>query len=311
MFICRLGISTCFFTILLLSSCSMNGPDTSVPRKWSGSEFWQAIGLSSDRHEQNKILHQYSVNIDTKIGDCMQEKGFTYIFDSSENPPDFGFSLSREQFAKEFGFGMARGAVIFEELTHKNERLQNRKQEYLDSLTDEELQRYTVALEGTIPAGTSENNSTGYTGCRSEVHSFIEDAPWITNAEWLNEVTLELERHIEDDHHIIGFNRQWFECMSKMGYVEWSSERNLADSLSDEFIKILQQVSSPDTSIDFFRSLTDLDDRSTIIYRKFAEREIELATISYQCVMEYEHLENEYYRKLENSILNSNPPPNI
>ena len=313
MFDSRLITSIMFLATIILVSCSGSDSDTSSTRRWAGSLFAEAIDLPGAVSDQIMAETNHTNQINKLIGECMNENGFEYVVqhtDPNEYIEAFGFGLSREQFASEFGFGMSRGAVVSEEMSLSQRRWQDRKQDYLDSLIPEDLDTYKIALEGDPSLESSEDGAKGTNGCRVEAHSSLETPLWITRADWLNEVSIELDRRVKDDHRFKMFDQQWSDCMSRMGYDDWSSERDLADSLDDEFVDLFQHLTLEDPDSRSFEFLTALDDNSAAAYRDFIAREVELATVSYSCTSVYEDAEYEIYDELERAILESNPPPN-
>ena len=134
-------------------------------------------------------------------------------------------------------------------------------------MTPADLDAYKIALEGDPSLESSEDGANGTNGCRAEAHSSLETPLWITHADWLTEVSDELFDAAESDQRLKRLDQQWSNCMSTMGHDDWSSERDLADSLADEFEVLVRHLTSVPRSFGFF---TALDDNSAADYRRFA-----------------------------------------
>ena len=310
MFDSRVITFSVLLIMVILVSCSGSDSDTSSTRRWSGTLFLEAIDWTGTVIDQFIDQTNHTNKINELIGGCMHESGFEYVVqhtDPNEYIEAFGFGISRQQYASEFGFGISRGAMVGEEMSLSQRREQDQQRDYLDSLTPAEFDAYKIALEGDPSQETSEDGANGTNGCRAEAHSSLETPLWITHTDWLTEVSDELFDAAESDQRFKRLDQQWSDCMSTMGHDDWSSERDLDDSLTDEFEDLVRHLTPNPRSFGFF---TALDDNSASDYRDFTTREIELATVSYSCVSEYADEEYQIYEELERAILESNPPPN-
>ena len=303
------------FVATILVSCSGNDPEPASTRRWSGTLFRNAIGTPVSPSDQIIAETNYVNEIKNVIAECMQERGFQFFVQHSDPNDDIdttGIELSRERFAMEFGFAISRSAVANQASSTRHNNELERHRDYLVSLPPEELKAYEIALTGDPLSDSSGEESSGIEGCDAKARSSVELPSWFTYHDWLNEVAIELDRRVKEDQRFKMFDQQWADCMSEIGYDEWSSERELADSLSNEFVDLLQRLEEEQSKSDPYSTvnLATLDSHSAARYDDFAAREVELAVVSYSCVAEYEHAENQVYDELERVILESNPPPN-
>ena len=309
------NIAYVLLVAIVLVSCSGNDPEPASARRRLGTVFRDAIGAPVSPSDRIIAETSYVNKIKNVITECMQERGFQFFVQHSDPNDDIdtsGIELSRERFAMEFGFGISRSAVANQASSSRHNNELERHKDYLVSLPPEELKAYKIALTDDPLSDSSGEKSSGIEGCDAKARSSVEPPPWFNSHDWLNEVAIQLDRRVKEDQRFKMFDQQWADCMSEIGYDEWSSERELADSLSNEFVDLLQRLEEEQSKSDPYSTvnLAALDGHSAAIYDDFAAREVELAVVSYSCVAEYEHAENQVYDELERAILESNPPPN-
>ena len=190
---------------------------------------------------------------------------------------------------------------------------QDRKQSYLDSLASEDFEAYETAL-GVDPSldllGRGPIAIGGTDGCTAEAYSSTEPPPWINYSHWLNEVSIELSQRSQADQRLKIFDQQWSECMSELGFDNWSSPEDLVDSLNTDFIELLDHLSAEHTKSALLTGfdLAALDGDSATAFDNFTEKEIELAIPNYDCTVEFWDSRNRIYEELERAILASNLP---
>lgn len=149
---------------------------------------------------------------------CMREQGFEYKPVDYSQFEDLGSALAfeGEEFAKEYGFGIATSIDgNFEELA---ESFVDPNQEYLLSLSGGEQEAYFNALMGgslTIDS-FDETQEFEPAGCQGEAYE--EAFSSFANFDEFGDELDAMEQQMESDPRVVEANASWAACMFDRGY---------------------------------------------------------------------------------------------
>ena len=295
MFDSRVITFSVLLIIVILVSCSGNSSDSS-PERRSGALFHEAINVPDSFSDVNIAMVDYTNAIRVSISECMNDKGFDYIawyLDPNEYNESFGIGLKGDEFAKQFGFSIARSAIAQAEF---DSRFNSEEQKNLNSSGPEQSEAYEIALGADLSWMLGWESPRDSEGCAAEAYSSVEPPQWFRYRYWASEVTNILNRRFEADQRSKNFEHQWSKCMSELGYDDWDSQDDLILSLFADFGRLLTF------------DLADLDDKTLTILNDFTENEIALAVPSYDCTRGFRGTKNRLYEELESEILASHPP---
>lgn len=260
-------------SLSIISSCSENDSEQITGSTLPSALFREATGMPDTIGEETVILAEYENNIEDAIYECMRSKGFSYfprLVDGKHRVDSFGLDLSPDEYAEEFGFGIAKGFIA------GFATVQNREEEYLRSLNRPEFEAYMVALHGEQaldPPGTA---IVKIGGCQGEARTSVEKPEWFNHANWLEASFEKYYNRLIADPRIIEIDREWALCMRHAGYDVWGSFDDLGDSLTEEFGELsvnFQPTKAFNSGEEFLEAL---DEESAAAYATFQAKEIEL-----------------------------------
>lgn len=292
-------------SLFIISSCSENDSEQITGSTLPGALFREASGMPDTIGEEMIILAEYENNIEDVIYKCMRSKGFNYFprrVDGKHRVDSFGLDLSPDEYAEEFGFGIAKGFIA------GFATVQNREEEYLRSLNRPEFEAYMVALHGEQaldPPGTA---IVKIGGCQGEARTSVEKPEWFNHANWLEASFEKYYDRLIADPRIIEIDREWALCMRHAGYDVWGSFDDLGDSLTEEFGELsvnFQPTKAFNSGEEFLEAL---DEESAAAYATFQAKEIELAIAARKCSIVNEETVTSIMNELQARILSTDAP---
>lgn len=292
-------------SLFVISACSENDSEQITESTLPGALFREAAGMPDTIGEETGILAEYENNIEDVIYKCMRSKGFNYFprrVDGKHRVDSFGLDLSPDEYAEEFGFGIAKGFIA------GFATVQNREEEYLRSLNRPEFEAYMVALHGEQaldPPGTA---IVKIGGCQGEARTSVEKPEWFNHANWLEASFEKYYDRLIADPRIIEIDREWALCMRHAGYDVWGSFDDLGDSLTEEFGELsvnFQPTKAFNSGEEFLEAL---DEESAAAYATFQAKEIELAIAARKCSIVNEETVTSIMNELQARILSTDAP---
>lgn len=292
-------------SLFVISSCSENDSEQITEPNLPGALFREVAGMPDTIGEEMVILAEYENDIEDAIYKCMRSKGFNYFpqrVDGEHRTDSFGLDLSPDEYAEEFGFGIAKGFIA------GFVTVQNREEEYLQSLNRPEFEAYMVALHGEQaldPPGTA---IVKIGGCRGEARTSVEKPEWFKHANWLEASFEKYYDRLIADPRIIEINQEWALCMRHAGYDVWGSFDDLGDSLTEEFGELsvnFQPTKAFNSGEEFLEAL---DEESAAAYATFQSKEIELAIAARKCSIVNEETVTSIMNELQARILSTDAP---
>jgi len=290
---------------MLASSCAATESNRGSDSQVIGSLLRSAAGFPTSNSEFFTTMSAYDSALEEEIAMCMRSHGFVYVRNTHTNDSQIayqGFDLSREQFANEFGFGIAKGTISgLSETTDETSK-------YLLSLSEDELIEYRKTLYG----HDSDQVELESDGCYQRADATVSKPSWHVNLDWSYTVSDELTQRMYSDPKIVSIRQEWIECMAESGYQNLTSEEDLIDTLHNEMANLIHTLIplSPrfDSGQEFLHSLSK---ESREMFDAFLSKELRLAVASYECNAEHESQVISISREIEESILESNPPLQI
>lgn len=285
-------------TILL--ACSQPSNDVAEGGEMPGSVLREAIGTPSTITAELQAFANYNNRLDDAIADCMRINGFEYYPENSASESgsdDWGFHLPPGEYAQRYGFGIVNGAIL------GLSSVSDEANAYLRGLSNEELQAYQLALDGSASTEFADPADQDATGCRQQAFEAVEQLPWLAHQEWMAVMSVELFQRLSSDARIIEANQQWSACMASHGHVGLTTEEELSDSIDQEFLKLLGDL-TPSASFGGETSWIDgLGVEARERLENFREREIELAVSSHECSKEHDPLVLSISKEIEHQLL--------
>lgn len=292
-------------SLFVISSCADNDSGQVTGSTLPGALFRKAAGMPDTIGEEMVVLAEYQNDIEDAIYKCMRLKGFDYFpqrVDGEHRTDSFGLDLSPDEYAEEFGFGIAKGFIA------GLATVQYSEEDYLQSLNRKEREAYMIALNGEQALDPPGTEIIEIGGCQGEARTSVEEPEWFKHANWLEAAFNKYYDRLVADPRIIAIDQEWTSCMQHAGFDVWSSVDDLGDSLIEEF----GELSANFRPIKPFNSgeefLEALDEESAAAYATFQAKEIELAIAARKCSMVNEETVNSIMNELQTRILSTDAP---
>lgn len=300
------GIGTLtVLSLFVISSCSENGSEQITGSTLPGALFREAAGMPDTVGEEMVVLAEYENNIEDAIYRCMRMKGFNYFpqrVDGEHRTDSFGLDLTPDEYAEEFGFGIAKGFIA------GFVTVQNREEEYLQSLNQPEFEAYMIALHGEQALDPPGTKIIEIGGCQGEARTSVEKPEWFNHANWLEASFKRYYDRLIADSRIIEIDKEWASCMRQAGYDVWGSFDDLGDSLTEEFGELSTNFRPTEAFNSGEEFLEALDEESAAAYATFQAKEIELAIAARKCSAVNEETVTSIMNELQARILSTDAP---
>ncbi len=183
----------------------------------------------SDEDALTDQTTQLQAEAERRTATCMREQGFEYKPVDYSQFDDLGSALAfeGEEFAKEYGFGIATSIDgNFEELA---ESFVDPNQEYLSSLSEGEQEAYYNALMGGSLTIESFDEAQEFepAGCQGDAYeeAFSSFASFDEFGDELDA----MEQQMESDPRVVEANATWAACMFDRGYGYTDAEDARSD----------------------------------------------------------------------------------
>lgn len=264
------------------------------------NEFFSAVYGGFDDGEWTERQNQ----IEELIASCMVAEGFEYVpYDYSDDggmiafgpDEDDGPEWGTRAYVEQYGFGYSTyyddahfGDVVADDDFFDDGLWHDPNSDYLNSLSDAELDAYYEALDGPQPdwENMTEDEMLDYVyvqgGCRGEAETELGGDPY--QGLWENEqfnqimermdsIYLELEFHPE----IAALEPAWADCIADAGYPEFSARSDVWEAV-DQRVMELWDTADPQTGAYDPELLAEVQ-----------EFEIALAVADFDCAEEVDY----------------------
>ncbi|WP_099332974.1 hypothetical protein [Actinomyces minihominis] len=291
-------------SVLGLAACSsgggsQSGDSTSSPYEMGPLDEYLSVMWEGEEWTQEDYDAQH-VKREELIAECMAKEGFEYIPDTN-NGPTFWSSEDFEEidwnsieYAEKYGYGVVDwpGREEMETSSETVEEYIDPNQDYLDSLSESELNTYYEVLWGTPTIvepmegdGTEEmeyeynweeNGCYGWadheTNADNAAMNIWEDPEFAD----LLEQTGELWNTAEQDPEMVAARGEWAACMNEAGYSEYNTPDEAQQAMYDEQSKIYEDAATTDG---------EWVEPPQALWDELQEREIALATADRKCAI--------------------------
>ena len=246
---------------VFLAGCGGGSDDTSSAElSYDDSPLYQAIGLdASDEDalqaqfdEQQKLANELTTT-------CMRDAGFEYVPQdfgaqaSFEDPYAEAYLLPAEEFAAQYGWGMTTMyGPDQQDSFGPTEEYVDPNQEYLDSLSEAEVQAFYDTLYGASPEFDpgvdgedlmQEYVPSGCEGLAFEEAYNSEDSQFAVFDKYADELQTMYEQ-IQADPRIVEFERKWAGCMSEKGFA-YDSVQDANEYFGEQMNKVWETMTFP------------------------------------------------------------------
>ncbi len=267
-----------------LTACANDQvPQDSKTSSKIGDVLREAGGLPSSVASEVEIVATYEIRVDDFIAACMRQQGFEYYPDVAtgvERIEALGLELSAQEYAEEFGFGIARG-YIASRLGRANT---NSQDHYLRSLSPPELDLYWQALEGPTALEPPSSRIEKIGGCRGEAIAVVEQPKWFDSLDWLLYNSARFNDLLLADPRVQQLEASWSQCMSALGYSGFTSKDDAINKLISEFDAVIVEFEPAKSPVGKAQDLGSLlNSKSRNLLSDFTTREIRIATATQEC----------------------------
>lgn len=287
---------------LLLTGCQGGGESSAniAERESPLDPYFGVLWNEEDWSDERmaKLMQQE----EELVAACMHAEGFEYIpvdhSDMISYSSDYeGPEWNTEAFVTEYGFGIAHDPWMqMEEPIEDEEEYVDPNSEYLESLSQSEQDAYYEALYGDEPteeewALMEEDETYEWIaedeGCYGEAQAASNEDADNLEAMWedpefenLFEQLELLYTDVERDERVTNLQRDWATCMADKGVVEFTDRDLMQETLYEEWGVITDE---------YYATLGESDEwgnPSGPAVDAFAEREMELARVDFDCATE-------------------------
>lgn len=269
----------CVVTIALLLAMTSCASDSST----AGSQLGQLLGVSDAQSIDEAIFVSVNERSQDAVRECMAQAGFEYRVQPDaatyRRAGDDG-TLSDEQYAAEFGFGVYVSLSGDRELPATGTD-QSVNSDYISSLSDGEREAWYDQVDGCT------RDSWDLEDRLYELVTPFDDAAQV------------LEQRVMNDPTVIAAEATWASCMAVEGFV-YRSRSQMVDDLLSEGNRIASSAEQTVTA-GLPRNMDSPEGEA------FKQHELAVATLDYKCAQDLQSTIIAVRRVQEAALIEADP----
>ncbi len=298
---------------------------------WSNYEspISAALGLPADPTEQQDFYTQQQLEREQFIAQCMAEQGFEYTpVDYSQFDGFSGESFDEEEYVQEYGFGISTTFLEGYEETAAAGEFVDPNQEYVEALSEPELEAYYLALYGDQSIYEElDPNGEGIEitpeimaqqgGCQNESNTAVDDPSQLFYTEFSAQLEDMYER-IQADPRLAAAAEDWSACMEDEGYT-FATPDEMYTEISDRmnpFYELAypseftdapaESEETADTAVYAPPGPPELTDAQQAELTELQEYELAVAAANYDCQQDSLEIQLEVQAEYEQQFVDEN-----